>query len=111
MKKVLILLLSLLLLVFATACSKEAAVKNTVEGSKKTYYEMTDGTYRCEDRTYKKMLELSGRIPNAEVDTTYVYLTNIEDMTFEQAWKASGLSSDTKDYFKVEDAVLVDVRD
>lgn len=45
---------------------------------------------------------------NAAVDSTFVYLSNIENITFEQAWLAAGLSSNSKDYFAVEDAVLVD---
>ena len=61
--------------------------------------------------TYKNCLEISGRIPNAAVDTTFVYLSNLKEITFEQAWNASGLSSNMNDYFSLEDAVLVDVRD
>ena len=37
----------------------------------------------------------------------YVYLSNIENITFEQAWKAAGLSSSMSDYFDEEDAKLV----
>ena len=32
---------------------------------------------------------------------------SIKDITFEQAWKASGLSSNMDDYFKEEDAKFV----
>lgn len=38
---------------------------------------------------------------------TFVFLSNIENITFEQAWKASGFSSNTNDYFKAEDAKFV----
>lgn len=38
----------------------------------------------------------------------YVYLSNRSEISFEEAWKASGLSSDINDYFSAEDAVLVD---
>ena len=40
----------------------------------------------------------------------FVYLSNLPDISFEQAAKASGLSSDTADYFDAEDAVLVELR-
>lgn len=44
------------------------------------YYEMSDGTWKMGD-----------------------------DITFDQAWKAGGLSSNTRDYFKTEDAVIVGI--
>lgn len=72
-----------------------------------TYYEMSDGTWKTEDHIYQHRLEITGRLNNTAKDITYIYLSNIEDITFEQAWKASGLSSLTTDYFKVEDAILV----
>ena len=71
------------------------------------YYEMSDGTWRTDDHTYQYRLEITGRMNNAIKDSTFVYLSNTEDITFEQAWKASGLSSNMKDYFKAEDARLV----
>ena len=43
-------------------------------------------------------------------DSVFVYLSNLPDISFEQAAKASGLSSDTADYFAAEDAVLVELR-
>ena len=55
-------------------------------------------------------VECRGRLPNAECDSVFVYLSNLPDISFEQAAKASGLSSDTADYFAVEDAVLVELR-
>ena len=30
-------------------------------------------------------------------------------MSFEEAWKASGLSSNTDDYYSIEEAVLVEL--
>ena len=52
-----------------------------------------------------------GRLSNAVKDSTYIYLSNIEDITFEQAWKASGLSSNMDDYFDIDEAVLVELPD
>lgn len=46
---------------------------------------------------------------NAAVDTTFVFLSNLENITFDQAWKAAGYSSNTSDYFSIEEAVLVEM--
>ena len=113
MKKLLVKSISFFILILSlflvSACAKkEDGIKNTIEGSRKTYYEMTDGTWMCEEHTYKYRLEISGRIPNAAKDSTFVYLSNKEDISFEQAWKAAGFSSLSTDYFSPEDAVLVD---
>ncbi len=75
----------------------------------KTYYELSDGSWECDGYTYKYRLEISGRMPNAAVDSTFVYLSNQETISFEQAYLAAGLSSDMNDYFAAEDAVLVDL--
>ena len=113
MKKLLVKSISFFILILSlflvSACAKkEDGIKNTIEGSRKTYYEMTDGTWVCEEHTYKYRLEISGRIPNAAKDSTFVYLSNKKDISFEQAWKAAGFSSLSTDYFSPEDAVLVD---
>jgi hypothetical protein len=80
----------------------------TIENDLRTYYEMSDGTWECDGHTYKYRLEISGRMHDAAVDSTFVYLSNIETITFEQAWKAAGGSSNSADYFAIEDAILVD---
>ena len=109
MKRIVLMLLCVLLAVTVSGCAKKAAVRNTVEGNMKTYYEMTDGTWMCEDRLYKYRLEISGRMPNAAVDSSFVYLSNIEEITFDQAYKAAGISSDSDDYFPPEQAVLAEM--
>ena len=73
------------------------------------YSRNADGTWDHNGTTYQYRLELTGRMPNASADTTFVYLSNLETITFEQAWKAAGLSSHTADYFAPEDAVLVEM--
>ena len=80
-----------------------------VDGNMKTYYEMGDGTWMCDDIVYQYRLEINGRMPNAAVDSTFIYLSNIEEISFEQAYKAAGVSSSTEDYFAPEDAVLVEM--
>ena len=74
----------------------------------KTYCIMPDGTWQCEGCSYEHRAVISGKMPNAAKETTFVYLSNLEVITFEQAWKADGLSSNTADYFDVNEAVLVD---
>lgn len=126
MKKVVALILIVACVMGLTGCSqwnREPSVLKTyketplermaeyLENSKTItttqYYEMSDGTWKTDAYHYKYRLEVKGRLKNAAKDSAYVILSNTDKITFEQAWKASGLSSDTKDYFKVEDAVIV----
>lgn len=88
----------------------EAYVENNELVTLVSYYEMSDGTWRAEGCSYQYRLEITGRMHNAAKDSTYVYLSNIKDIPFEQAWKASGLSSNTNDYFKEEEAKLVAIK-
>lgn len=74
------------------------------------YYEMSNGTWKTDNYIYQYRIEVTGKINNASKDSTFVFLSNIKDITFEQAWKASGLSSNTNDYFKEEDAKLVAIK-
>lgn len=71
---------------------------------------MSDGTWKTDDHTYQYKLVIAGRLNNAVRVTTYTILSNIEHITFEQAWKASGLSSNSDDYIKIEDAVFVAIK-
>lgn len=73
----------------------------------KTHYMLNDSRWYTEGCTYKYRLEITGRLNNAAKDTTYIVLSNTQNITFEQTWKASGLSSLSTDYFKPEDAVIV----
>lgn len=77
-----------------------------------TYYELSDGTWKADggEQTYQYRLVLTGRLHGAVRDTTYTILSNVEDITFDQAWKASGLSSNTEDYFAPEEAVFVAIQ-
>ena len=75
----------------------------------KTYQEMADGTWMCDGYTYQYRLEIKGRMPDAAADTCFVYLSNIEEISFEQAYMAAGLSSNQEDYFSPGEAVLVEI--
>ncbi len=109
MKKLFVLFIVAFLIFSITGCSEDAVIKNTFEGGMNTYYEMSDGTWKCGDHVYKYRLEISGRMPSAAIDSTFVYLSNIEEITFEQAYMAAGLSSNTDDYFSPEEAILVEM--
>ncbi len=109
MKKLSIILLCIILALSVSGCSKNGAVRSTVKGNMNTYYEMSNGTWMCNDYTYKYRLEISGRMPNAAKDSTFVYLSNIEDISFDKAYTAAGISSNTEDYFSPDDAVLVEM--
>lgn len=125
MKKMVLCLVLFVLVVGMCGCSQsnETTIKNTfeetplnlmeeyIENSKEvittTYYEMSDGTWKTDEHTYQYRLVITGRLNNAAKDITYIILSNIENISFEQAWKASGLSSNSDDYFRAEDAVFV----
>ena len=71
------------------------------------YSEMSDGTWKTDAHTCKYRLEITGRMGGAVKDSTFVYLSNIEDISFERAYMAAGLSSNMDDYFDPSEAVLV----
>ncbi|MEG2153069.1 MAG: M56 family metallopeptidase [Clostridia bacterium] len=85
----------------------EECHEKSEEVTSTTYYEMSDGTWKTDEYTYEYKLTITGRLSNAEIDITYTILSNTENISFEQAWKASGLSSNSADYFKPENAVFV----
>ncbi len=92
---------------FAPVKTNEPSVKNTITGDFGTYYEMDDGTWMYEGRSYKYRLEISGKMHSAAKESTFIYLSNIEDISFDRAVMASGLSSNMADYFSPEEAVFV----
>lgn len=79
-------------------------------GNLKTYELTYNEQWLCEGYTYKYRLIIRGRMPNAVADTVYTYLSNLENISFDRAMWASGISSNTKDYFSLEEAVLVDIQ-
>ena len=109
MKKFLSICTALLLLATLVGCKAPKAVK-TVDTGLKTYEELDDGTWRADGIVYRYKIEVSGRLPRVAVESTFTYLSNLEEIPFERAWKAAGLSSSTEDYFSPEEAVLVDWR-
>ena len=83
------------------------SVKKSYKSGFGTYYELDDGTWSYDGRNYKYRLEITGRMNNAAKDSTFIYLSNIEDIPFDRAVMASGLSSNMADYFSPEEAVFV----
>ena len=73
------------------------------------YYEMSDGTWKTDKYSYKYRLVITGKDETAVKDTTYVFLSNLEEISFEQA-NRSVLSSDSSDFFDEEDAILVEIK-
>lgn len=126
MRKIAAILLTVMLISLAGCSQKEASVvkvyemtdSETIEESVENneivtivkYYEMSDGTWETDDYTYQYRVEVTGRMNNAAKDSMFVFLSNTKDITFDQAWKASGLSSDIDDYFKEEETKLVAVK-
>ena len=111
MKKVISFVLVLVCIMVLIGCGKQTLERiKTIEGNLKTYHELSDSSWECGGHIYKYKLEISGRTPNAAVDSTFVYLSNQETISFEQAYLAAGISSNSNDYFAVEDAVLVDMK-
>ena len=109
MKKIIAIGLIFVLILSLVGCRTKSTVSD-IEGNMKSYSEMSDGTWQCNGNVYKYRLVISGTLPNAEKVTTFVYLSNLEEISFEQAWKAAGLSSNSNDYFNAKDAVVVEVK-
>ena len=107
MKKIISLLLLVTLLLAGCSQAKEPEVVNTIRTDLKTYYELSGGTWECDGHVYKYKLVITGAMPNTETSSTFTYLSNIENISFDRAYKAAGVSSNANDYFPVEDAVLV----
>lgn len=74
-----------------------------------THYKSQD-TWVAGGYLYKYRVELTGRMHNAAKNSTYVVLSNTEDITFDMAWKAAGYSSNSEDYFDPQVAVIVGSR-
>ena len=110
MKRVRITVVLTCLLMVLAGCAGKPAVRERFTEGIKPYCEMTDGTWTCDGKTYAYRLEIRGRLKGAACDSVYVYLSNRPEISFEEAWKAGGLSSDSEDYFSADEAVLVERR-
>ena len=82
-------------------------IADKAESVELDFEKMSDGTWKTDAHTYQYRLEISGRMPNAAKDSTFIYLSNLDSIPFEKAYMAAGLSSNMDDYFDPKDAVLV----
>ena len=76
----------------------------------KSYGETMEGKWVCNGQTYRYRLVIAGRPHKAAKKTAFVVLSNTEDITFDQTWQASGISSSMADYFDPAEAVIVACR-
>ena len=81
------------------------------------YYQFYDGTWAVEflDASwdhfkYQYKLELTGTDATDGKETTYIVLSNREDITFAEAWKATGTDDPSAGGFDLADAIIVAVR-
>jgi hypothetical protein len=72
----------------------------------KTYHQMDDGLWVCNNYAYLYCLELTGKGSGMEKDTTFIILSNRKNITFDEVWKAE-FSSNTEDFFDPREAVAV----
>lgn len=105
-------IISILFVTLFAGCGKtdiaKTYEKSESEGIVSTYYEMSNGKWRCDGTTYQFRLELSGRMPNAESDSSYVILTDNKNLTFEDVSK-SLYSSLLEDSRIMQDSVIVEM--
>lgn len=115
---------------FLTGCGENGKQDSVVETFEKTtvtepyeewimhtYYKLSDGTWgvdiednktgTVETLFYQYRIVLHDTMPNAEVASNYIILSNRNDITFREAFMASGLSSNMDDYFTKDEAVFV----
>lgn len=69
--------------------------------------QLDSGLWAADRYSYQYRLEITGRLHDAAMNTTYIVLSNTRELTFDKVWKAAGLSSNSEDYFDPADAVIV----
>ena len=73
------------------------------------YYQNENGSWNVGGHNYKYRLELNGKMPNAAVETTFIVLSNDDNLTFDEAYK-SILSSQSKDQLSTKRAFMVEMK-
>ncbi|MDI9468998.1 MAG: immunogenic protein [Bacillota bacterium] len=100
--------LSLLGIFLLAGCVRQPSVGDNINGNVKTYAQMDDGIWVGDGNSYQQRLEFMGRLENTEYNFDFIYVSNLGEISFDEAWRASGLSSDLLDYFPLNDTILVD---
>lgn len=112
MNKKMFAILAVCLMLFI-GCGENEIIKTYDQsddnGVMKTYYEMKDGTWKCDNIIYQYRLELKGRMPNAEKDSCFVVLTDDKSLSFETVSK-SLYSSLLKDVDAMKGSVIVEMK-
>lgn len=75
-------------------------------GDARTDFSLGDGSWEENGLSYTSCTELIGCIPGTEKEASFTVLSN-RDITFEEAWKASGLNAEATEFFDPKDAVIV----
>ena len=94
--------------VTADEITPEPQIVETIEEGGKTYYKLSDGTYKYGYNTYKYRLEISGRSYGNDFDTVLIYLSNDEDIPFQRAEINTGMLSSSSQYIPKYEAVFID---
>lgn len=92
----------------ADEITPEPQIVETIEEGGKTYYKLSDGTYKYGYNTYKYRLEISGRSYGNDFDTVLIYLSNDEDIPFQRAEINTGMLSSSSQYIPKYEAVFID---
>jgi hypothetical protein len=99
-------------LMFFIGCRENEVMKTYDQsennGVMRTYYEMKDGTWKCDNIIYRYRLELSGRMPNAEKDSCFIVLTDDKNLSFETVSK-SLYSSSMEDINTMKGSIIVEM--
>lgn len=73
------------------------------------YTQSSDGYWSENNQKYKYKVELTGTLPNAKRESTYIVLTNNEHLTFEDVSKCF-YSSNSDDFLDPSETVIVEVQ-
>ena len=97
MKKVVTLILaSVFIASQLVACGQQVAQNTTATSNQPVSNETSNNIVAPDGTEYKYRFELTGRLPNAAKDSSYIVLTNNPNLTFEEVTK-SLFSSDSAD--------------
>lgn len=107
----LLILLTLTAALLCACFAKSSYTKDAGEDGVIRAYSFDADTdrYTCEGIEYAYRLTLTGTLPHAVRESTYVVLSNAEDVTFEETARQF-FSSDTADFFDPEQTVVVEMR-
>ena len=89
--------------------TNESDVSDAEEGPLVAYKKNQDGTWSAKGNTYKYRKVLTGRMPQAAKDTTFIVLSNTEAVSFQNAVDDM-LSDNSNDHFDERETILVEMK-